>query len=570
MKKRLFALVLASVMLLGVIAACANDNAATPAAPAAPADPAAPAATGATREFVPIPAGDWDAPYDQTVLVTAVAPHGANWNFRDNDDVNDNPWTRLVKDRLNIEIHFDWTVPDDYPTRLNMAIAARELPDVFEIPNTADPRLFAQLQEQGMLLDMTDYYNNNASQRIRDHEKIDPDTIQGYTVDGRLFAVPRYYYGQIDSPWYMWVRDDWYTAEGRPALNTVADFENLAKAFMANHGASYGIATDNDLRWLFRTGPMFGVYVGTIAENSYFWRDDGTGRLKPDIAFPEFKTALEYWARWYDEGILSPEFMALDEWGRAMEDVYNGRVGIQPFWQWWGWAPGTTVAQDQGTDAVYYPYHIPLVDGGPARGQVPFPNIGGIVNNANFQNPAAFMKIISLYDWMVFSPDAGLTADDLFNYMDEGREHAMSSAFQVIDPNADYLQYRHVLHALDTGDESDLFTAGMLSKYHDSLRWINEKDPFALGPYMQMGSDRSSYARSAYLFDRDLIERTAMWGMAPAEFDQAGNTGDMIIEEVTQIIMGNRPVSDWDDILAEWYSRGGQIKEDAVNLHYGR
>jgi len=61
-----------------------------------------------------------------------------------------------------------------------------------------------------------------------------------------------------------------------------------------------------------------------------------------------------------------------------------------------------------------------------------------------------------------------------------------------------------------------------------------------------------------------------MWVMAPAEFDQAGNTGDMIIEEVTQIIMGNRPVSDWDDILAEWYSRGGQIKEDAVNLHYGR
>ena len=42
----------------------------------------------------------------------------------------------------------------------------------------------------------------------------------------------------------------------------------------------------------------------------------------------EFKTALEYWAKWYQEGILSPDFvnMSFDDMN---EDVVNGRAAFQ-------------------------------------------------------------------------------------------------------------------------------------------------------------------------------------------------------------------------------------------------
>jgi len=552
MKKRIFFLALACAMLFSVIAACGESE------------------TPATRDFVQPPAGNWDTPYDTPVRILAVAPEGSNWYFAEGDSVNNNPWTRLYKDVLNIEVEFEWTTVDGYAERLNAAIVDGNLPDVFALPySDVDPRLFGELQSAGLLLDLTDALAQYASPRIRNHQVVDPLTIQGYTVNGRIYGIPRYYYGQIDQPWHMWVRKDWYEAEGSPEIKTVADLENLAKAFMANHGAAYGIAVDENLQWLFRTAPMFDAYVGNIHNNEYFWRDDGTGRLKPGIAFPEFQTALENWARWYADGLISPEFMLMEEWGRGKEDLLSGRVGIQCWWQWWGWYSGPDIVAQQNEDAYFIPLNLPHTSGSrPANGQVFYPNIGVIVASAEFNNPAALMKVISLLDHMMFSPDTPMTMDDLAEYIEEGREHAMTAAFQVIDPQADMIQYKHVLHALETGDTSELFTAGMMFKYNDSRAWIDNKEPHGLGAFLQMGFNGSAYARSQHLFDNNWIMRTAMWGPPPAEFAQAGSTGDIIMEEVMQIIMGNKPASDWPSILEQWYAQGGQIKEDAVNQHF--
>ena len=180
------------------------------------------------------------------------------------------------------------------------------------------------------------------------------------------------------------------------------------------------------------------------------------------------------------------------------------------------------------------------------------------------------MKVLSMVDHMIFSPDANLSMDELAYYMEEGREHAPTPSFVVIDPHADMLQYQEVLGALRTRNTSNLYTTGMLFKYNDSVAWIDNKSPHGLGAYLQMGFDGSAYARSQYLFDNGWVETTAMWGPAPAEFDQAGSTGDIILEEVMQIIIGNRPVSHFNQVLQTWYAQGGRIKEDAVNLHYGR
>jgi len=341
---------------------------------------------------------------------------------------------------------------------------------------------------------------------------------------------------------------------------------------MNDFGAAYGIGVDQNLQWLFRTAPMFGAYVGNIHEHEYFWMPDATGRLRPGISFPEFEVALENWARWFQEGFISPEFMMMEEWGRGQEDIVNGRVGMHAWWQWWGWYSGPTIVQNlNNNDAYFVPFNLPTVDGAqPARGQIFFPNFHVNVANANFQNPAAYMRVLSLVDHMVFSPDAGLSPDELAYFMEEGREHAMSPVFKLIDPQTDMLQYLHVLHALETGDTSELFTTGMQFKFNDSMNWLNNQDPHGLGAFLQMGFAGSAYARSQHLFDIGRTVTTAMWGVAPAEFADAGTTGDLILEEVMQIIMGNRPASDWPQILEQWYAQGGQIKEDAVNLHFGR
>ena len=53
------------------------------------------------------------------------------------------------------------------------------------------------------------------------------------------------------------------------------------------------------------------------------------------------------------------------------------------------------------------------------------------------------------------------------------------------------------------------------------------------------------------------------------EFDETVNVIDIISTGVSEIIMGIRPVDDYDQILQEWYDAGGQLMVDAVNKYYG-
>ena len=578
-KKMIKGIIIAS-LLVAVFAACGQSPEAETATETTGTEgqavvdtPEVPVATEGhdPRAYQPVPAGDWNTPFEEPVVFTVATELGVNWNFEGTDTMFDSPWTRLFRDELNIHVEFDFVAVDDYETRLQMAIAADNLPDVFSIPMSIQ-RTFNQLQSAGTLLDLTHAYNNYTSQRIRDFTITDPHTLQVYTVDGRIYGLPRYYYGQIDQPWHLWVRKDWHEAEGSPEIRTVEDLENLARAFMSNQGAAYGISVDNTLQFLFRTAPMFGAYVGNIHDSQYFWMPDETGRLRPGISFPEFMVALEYWQRWFAEGIISPDFTAMGPWDTTHEDVVNGRVGIQPWWQWWGWMNGANIVSlQQNNDAYFIPLNFPTLDGSrPARGQTFFPNQGIIAAHRDFQNPGALMKILSMVDHMVASPDANLTPEQINYFMADGREHGMGPVFHMIDPQVDLLQYININQTLEDGDESRLFTTNMRVKYSEIMGWINyQYPPGGLGPYLQLGFPDAAYGRSQHLFDNGWIMQNALWGALPEEFDQAGLTGDMILEEVMLIIMGINPVSHFETVLTNWYAQGGQIKEDAVNLHFG-
>ena len=124
--KKLFALLLASVLLLA--AACQTTT------------------TGSTRAFVPVPEGDWKAPYETTVNINAATRITNNLVFENGDDMHNNPWIRAWKDDLNIEVTWKWTVPQgpEFEQRVNLDIAAGNLPDVFKVNYTQ----FRQLVEQ--------------------------------------------------------------------------------------------------------------------------------------------------------------------------------------------------------------------------------------------------------------------------------------------------------------------------------------------------------------------------------------------------------------------------------------
>lgn len=520
-----------------------------------------------TRDAQPIPEGDWKTPYDPPVNITTVKGTGSDLVYENGDDAFNNPWTRAWLNELGIEVTYDWIDEGNtqYDTKLNMTIASGSLPDAFKCNYVQ----FRQLMQAGLLLDITDVYNTVASQRIRDYELTDPDTIKLTTIDGRIYGIPSYYYGIIDNPRDLWVRKDWYEAAGSPTLKTVEDFENLAKQFISEYGG-YGLAISNTLTELFMTGPMFDVYLGDPANfgNPYFWYADETGRIKAGITHPEMKTALSYWAKWYAEGIISPDFANFDA-NKMNEDIVTSRAGFQPYYQWQGWLNGPNLVGATGSDNAYMiPLPFPTVDGSQVLGQVGFPNSSSIVVSATCKNPAAVMKLLSYTDYIMFDPDTVLTEEQFKGFTDGQREHVPGS-FEILDPLADVIQFEHVLYALQTGDESQLFTAGMKKKYGDSINWLNNKDTGGLGAFLQQGFEGCAYYNSKFLIDNDFLKRTDMWGPPPEAFDNTVNTIDIALNGFSEIIMGIQPIEYYDQIIADWYAGGGTILEDAVNAEYG-
>ncbi len=519
-----------------------------------------------SREFQPVPEGDWKQPYETMVNITTVKGTGSDQVFEPGDDQANNPWTRAWKDELGIEVTYDWIDEGgtQYDTKLNMAIASGTLPDAFKCNYIQ----FRQLMQAGLLQDITEAYNKYTSQRVRDFELTDPDTIKLTSVDGKIYGIPNYYYGIIDSPRDLWVRKDWYEAAGSPQIKTVADFENLAKKFMEEYGG-YGMGISNTLDELFMTGPMFNVYLGSPSGGSYFWYKDGAGRIKAGITHPEMKTALETWAKWFKEGIISPDFANFDS-NKMNEDIVNGKTGIQPFYQWQGWLNGPNLVAAQGSnDAYMIPLPFPTMDGSQVLGQVGFPNGSNIVVNKDCKNPAAVMKLLSYTDYIMFDPETVLTEEQFKGFTDGQREH-VPGTFAIIDPQADMIQFEHVLHALKTGDTSELFTAGMKKKYGDSINWLENKDTGGIGAYCQQGFDGFAYYNSKFLIDNGFIKKTDMWGPAPEEFDKTVNTIDIALNGFTEIIMGAQPIDYYDKVIADWYAGGGTILEDAVNKQYNK
>ena len=106
--------------------------------------------------------------------------------------------------------------------------------------------------------------------------------------------------------------------------------------------------------------------------------------------------------------------------------------------------------------------------------------------------------------------------------------------------------------------------------FRSSVSWRDEQNPGGLGAFLQQGRlEGCSYYLSKQLLDAGHVIRTNMWGPPPVAFDQTANTSDILAMGFTQIIMGARPIEDYDAIVAEWYAGGGQILEDAVNAEYG-
>lgn len=506
------------------------------------------------------PVGEIDiwAAYDEPVQITTALVENAGIQWHDGDTYDDNPWYREYKERFNIEVTNKWIVSSDYTTKLNLSIADRDIPDVFFCSSDQ----FQLLYEAGMIQDLTDIYEQYASDTLKGYMEAEAATFETAKRDGRLYAIPQMSYGVIDQINQVWVRHDWMEASGMDDIKTIEDLEALARIFMEKYG-TYGITEDKDLTGFFAMAPAWGAHPK-------IWVETEDGTLAYGSVQPEMKDALAAYAEWYAEGILNPEFVSQDMSAMSQE-VVSGKAGINPFYQWWGDDPGVAVIGNLGPDAIFDAYEIPTATGEKNTYPITFPNYGYIVVSSKCEHPEAALKILNLFAYL--SDDAAGKEDPewLNNFFDNAYP-VIPYGLRVFNPNTDYDQYVQVSSALAEGDDVDVTALGKNSaKYYNCVEFAKNGTPAAVADYCQQGNgEHAAYYISKNVLDEGRIVNDAMWGSPTMTLNSMGSTlDDILLEGFTKIIAGQQPVDYFDTLVAEWEAAGGALATQEINETYG-
>ncbi|MDR3147452.1 MAG: extracellular solute-binding protein [Treponema sp.] len=473
--------------------------------------------------------------------------------------MENNAWTRGIKETLNVDVVTDWvSSQSEYTTKLNLAIAAGELPDVIY----CNPVQFRQLLEAGLIADITDYIENNASDTVKGIMAYAPEAVETAKRNGRLYAMPAFGYGPLDDPELLWIRRDWMLAAGTAVPRTIADLENLMVTFMRTHPGSYGTWLDRTLDVMYYLAPAFKAYPG-------MWVSAADGSIVHGAVQNEMREVLRTFADWYRKGYLKQDFMAMDD-NALRQDIASGKFGIQIHPQWW-YAYAPDVVNNQGKETYFEAYELPSVDGNPVIHPQDYDNGAYVVINKNCKNIAAAIKCISYIQYIVTDGVAQgiMTQEDLDPFIYSYNLHIMPM-FKINDPVNEETQYREIQAAKRTGNP--VFTSSLtMAKYNLSKLWEDDRNIEGIMPWLQSYADRSAYTANIKVFEENRFLLTRLLGPAPEDLAAYGSTLDDILKEgFTKIIIGQEPLSYFDTLVREWRAAGGDVATAAVNRDYGK
>ena len=506
----------------------------------------------------------WMAKFDQPVTIHVVNRPIADTPFLAGDDPTKNEWTRGIKEHLNIDIVTDWlTDSQGYTEKLNLAIASKQLPDVFR----ADNSQFAQLVQAGLTADLTDYQANNLSTMVMNIMNAAPVVTASAKFNGRLMGLPTYGYGDLWNIYDLWIRNDWMKQTGLPAPKSVADFEKIMDAFMKAHPGAYGMGVSKTLDEVFWLGSAFNA-------KPRIWIQGPDGSIVYGSVQPEMKAVIGKFAEWYKKGYLRKDFMSMDT-NAVINDIAAGKVGAHLYGNWAGW-PYTDAVKAIGMDAYLAPYEIPTVDGKPGIFPIPFDNSEYIVVNKDCKNIPAVLKCVSYVSWIAMEAtmQGAMTQAQVDRYLLGGEGRHTMLPIELNDPYGNgpaMVEWAHKIALNNYQITEPGMTAEWKAEYEQAAPWWRDHSVAGYGRWIQQYMPQASGWLNWQVIKQGRYVPTKVTGAMPDEAASYGTTlDDLLVEGFTKIIAGTQPLSYFDTVVAQWKSSGGDVVTKAVNKMYGK
>lgn len=515
---------------------------------------------------------------DGMVELTYMHKLNGTEKYVGDDDINNNVWTRCYQDDLGIKLNYTIAAAgDDYTQKLTMAIASDELPDLMDLP----PEEFSELANAGMLADITDSYEKDASDLLKQTIEVDGGIqLASAKVDGKLYGLPQLSAadGTCD---LLWIRTDWLENLGLKAPTTMDELIEVAKAFRYNdpdgngQDDTWGIGFQKAI--VSEDGASPGSYEGFFAAYGAYakaWVKGDDGKITYSGINNGIKDALTQLNQMYEDGLIDPEFGVKDT-VKLGEDISAGKVGM--FYGLEGMPWGACKSNiENNPEAEWQCYPIVSATDEPAK-PITYVRISRYyAANAKCEHPEALVKIANVFQDKINSLDSTEETLNTFGVDPEtGINFAEYAAFGM-DPAIQKCNtyYKEIKDTLEGNSKIEdihpeaaryynvikTYIDGGMDKASNSLGWNYYK---FIGPEGSWNTIINDYKAN------DKLVQSAFFGApTPTMSTNLVSMDKLQSETFVNIIMGTQKPETFDDFVKQWKEMGGDTITDEVNEWY--
>ncbi len=359
--RKSFSVLLILALVGALVAACSDKKDGN----AGSSSPASTSPSAAATELAGTPTAEGlpmkDGKYDPPVEITMVRQVGPDQKFKNGESLDDNVYSRWLRDKLGIVVKTLWTTPttnDAYKTKLMLTLSANEpLPDFLTVPAEVAHTLI----DSGKFQPVDELFEKYASDEWKAAVAETENVWLPYMRDGKPYAIPMIESSLLHDD-LLWIRQDWLDNVGLKAPTTIAELETVMDAFVNKdpdrNGEKDTVALTaalkeikyNRISWL-GVNPAMGAYGSFMS----IWHKNDKGEIVYGSTTPETKTAIGKIKEWIDKGYLHKEAGIHDEI-KAIELFTSGKAGIAFSTQWaYDWPLNETEKNIKGASVQPYP-----------------------------------------------------------------------------------------------------------------------------------------------------------------------------------------------------------------------
>ncbi|MDO3412481.1 extracellular solute-binding protein [Saccharibacillus sp. CPCC 101409] len=436
--------------------------------------------------------------------------------------------------------------------QFNVMLASNELPDVMFVYGD-----YAKLYNDGSIIRLNDLIDEFAPnlKKILDEN---PEVAKQLKADnGDIYAMPHLRLGEYKTFGGMFIRQDWLDELGLARPETLDEWETVLKAFKEKKGVSapllYGVPPK--MSTMGPAAPNFLEAYGIT--NTTFLKD---GKVAYGPIEPEYKEFLTLFHRWYEEGLIDPDFATNDQ--KTFDaKILDSQAGA--FFTFIGGGIGRYLPalQEKDPDANLTPVQYPVEN----KGDEPmftgrsweWSGAGATITKSN-KNPEETVKALDYF----FGEEGHM----LKNFGIEGETYTMKNGYPTYTDE--------ILHNPD-----GLSVVQAMAKYFiANYPFVGEDDDRYNEQYYQLQQQKDAVK----LFSK-YSENTVQVSIPPVSLTtEESNEYSKIMNDITtyrdemfiKFAMGAEPIDNFDSYVAQIkkfnIDRALEIQQNALDRYNAR